>query len=78
MTDTALSANIAQTVRRLIAKGRDILNELYRRLTKGNLVYDDRKKAPAPRAPAASALPIQFDRPSADPPSAIARGRFTW
>jgi len=41
ITASALPEDIDQTIRLLIAKGRDILDEPSRRLTKGNLVYDD-------------------------------------
>jgi len=73
ITASTLPEDIDQTIRCLISKGRDILEQPSRTLTKGYFIYDDRKKTPAPRAPAASPAPVQLDRPSVDPPPTPAR-----
>jgi hypothetical protein len=53
-TDSTLQDDIVLYVRRLIAKGQDILDQPSSRSTKGNTVYDA-KKDPAPGPLAASA-----------------------
>jgi hypothetical protein len=53
-TDSTLQADIELFARGLIAKGQDILDQPSRRLTKGNLVYEDTQTTVAPRAPAAN------------------------
>jgi hypothetical protein len=57
-TDSTLQDDIETFARRLIAKGQDILAQPARRLTQGNLVYDDPQTTVAPRAPAASAAAL--------------------
>jgi hypothetical protein len=57
-TDSTLQDDIELFARGLIAKGQDILDQPSRRLTQGNLVYDDSKTTVAPRAPAASAAAL--------------------
>jgi hypothetical protein len=59
-SDTALQEDIVTYTRRLIAKGRDILDQPSRRLTKGKLVYDT-KTNPASGTPAAGADAVQLD-----------------
>jgi hypothetical protein len=59
-TDTALQEDIVTYTRRLIARGRDILDQPSRRLTKGKLVYDT-KANPASGTPAAGADAVQLD-----------------
>jgi hypothetical protein len=59
-SDTALQEDIVTYTRRLIAKGRDILDQPSRRLTKGKLVYDT-KANPASGTPAAGADAVQLD-----------------
>jgi hypothetical protein len=53
-TDCTLQDDIVLFVRRLIAKGQDILDQPSSRSTKGNTLYDEQKD-PAPGAVAASA-----------------------
>jgi hypothetical protein len=53
-TDCTLQDDIVLFVRRLIAKGQDILDQPSSRSTKENLLYDEQKD-PAPGAIAASA-----------------------
>jgi hypothetical protein len=67
-----LQGDIAQIIRRLVVKGRDILDQPSRTLTKGNLVYDDQKKTVDPRASSPDSAPFQLDRPPAHSPGVAA------
>jgi len=63
-----LQGDIAQIMGRLVNKGRDILDQPSRTLTKGNLVYDDQKAAVDTRASTPDSSPFQLDRPPARSP----------
>jgi hypothetical protein len=68
MMDCTLQGDIVKTIRRLVVKGRDILDQPSRTLTKGNLIYDDQKAITDARASAADTASFQLDRPPSDPP----------
>jgi hypothetical protein len=63
-----LQGDIAQIIRLLVGKGRDILDQPSRTLTKGNLIYDDQKTTADPRAGSPDSAPFQLDRPQAHSP----------
>jgi len=63
-----LQVDIAQIIGRLVVKGRDILDQPSRTLTKGNLIYDDQKTTADPRAGSPDSAPFQLDRPQAHSP----------
>ena len=65
---STLQGDIAQIIRRLVGKGRDILDQPSRTLTKGNLVYDDQKEGADTRASSPDSSPFQLDRPPARSP----------
>jgi hypothetical protein len=65
---STLKGDIAQIMGRLVVKGRDILDQPSRTLTKGNLVYDDQETTADPRAGPPDSAPFQLDRPQAHSP----------
>lgn len=63
-----LQGDIDQIIGRLVVRGRDILDQPSRTLTKGNLIYDDQETCVVARAAPPNTAPFQLDRPPAHSP----------